>query len=106
MDKLPTADELIYNHYSKIYDDMPNTFKKFITLEKYIDLHWCGQINGKEKSNKQLMLEFATMHVKAALKEASNKAKANVSYDDFDGTRDAIVVKSTILNAYPLENIK
>lgn len=54
-----------------------------------------------------LMVEFAKLHVEAALKEASEK----VSLTDFayeflqEGAADAID-KETILNSYPLENIK
>lgn len=53
------------------------------------------------------MIEFAKLHVEAALKEASEK----VSLTDFaweflqEGAYDAID-KDTILNAYPLNNIK
>ena len=44
------------------------------------------------------MIEFAKLHVEAAL----NKVMEEVSIDDFTQT----VNLSSILNAYPLENIK
>ena len=43
------------------------------------------------------MIEFAKMHVEAALKEASKKLNYN---------RDFCNVQKDILNAYPLEKIK
>ena len=55
-----------------------------------------------------IMIEFAKLHVEAALKEASKKA-------DTDGRHTYLfrreyvpvkVDKNSILNAYPLENIK
>lgn len=44
-----------------------------------------------------VMVEFAQMHVQAALKEAGEKVTANFN---------AEVDKNSILNAYPLTNIK
>lgn len=54
------------------------------------------------------MIEFAKMHVEAALKEASEKSciKANTQQGDFMFIDDFEVNKESILNAYPLENIK
>ena len=55
----------------------------------------------------QAMIEFAKLHVEAALKEASKKAKVRIIQGDFGvfDTRPS-VKKNSILNAYPLENIK
>lgn len=50
-----------------------------------------------------LLIEFARLHVKAALKHAAEKA--TLKCDDF-GDMDAYINKSSILNAYPLDNIK
>jgi hypothetical protein len=47
---------------------------------------------------KHHMIEFAKMHVEAALKEASEKGKCS------NGT--SVVLKDSITNSYPLENIK
>lgn len=44
------------------------------------------------------MIEFARLHVEAALKVASEKGKCS------NGT--SIVIKDSILNSYPLEMIK
>jgi hypothetical protein len=54
-----------------------------------------------------LMVEFAKLHVEAALKAASDKASLTDFAYEFlqEGAYDAID-KDTILNAYPVENIK
>lgn len=55
---------------------------------------------------------FAKLHVEAALKEASIKAKQIEDPYDYTGNTgseypaDYIIDKNSILNAYPLENIK
>ena len=49
----------------------------------------------------EAMIEFAKLHVEAALKEASEEAYVEVlDYNDYE------VNKQSILDAYPLENIK
>ena len=51
----------------------------------------------------QAMIEFAKLHVEAALKEASEKARLKeLEIHLSDGSVD----KDSILNSYPLENIK
>ncbi len=50
----------------------------------------------------QMMVEFAKMHVTAALKAASENATV---YAD-EGGYSEFVDEQSILNAYPLENIK
>jgi hypothetical protein len=52
-----------------------------------------------------MMIEFAKLHVEAALKEASEKAIVNTE-PDYRGGEWSIVDTDSILNAYPLENIK
>lgn len=50
-----------------------------------------------------LMIKFARIHVEAALKEASENAETKwvkFTKDDYE------IDKDSILNAYPLENIK
>lgn len=56
---------------------------------------------GQKLDTQTLMIEFAQLHVKAALKEASEKAELE-SYD-YPG---ASIKESSIINAYPLTNIK
>jgi hypothetical protein len=48
----------------------------------------------------EMMIEFAKLHVEAALKEASEKA------DLTDNGRFPYVDKGSILNSYSLDNIK
>ena len=50
----------------------------------------------------EAMIEFAKLHVEAALKQASEEAHTkDVAYTD-----DVEVDKQSILNSYPLTNIK
>jgi len=52
----------------------------------------------------QAMIEFAKLHVEAALTEASKTTrwKEQITMQGLQVT----IIKSSILNAYPLENIK
>jgi len=60
----------------------------------------------------EAMIEFAKLHVEAALKEASDNAEADYTYEGFGGEfydqpiYRYFVKKDSILNSYPLENIK
>ena len=53
------------------------------------------------------MKTFAKLHVKAALKEASEKAKTKKIYRGTDSSMlvKKVIDKESILNAYPLTNI-
>lgn len=51
--------------------------------------------------NPQILIEFAQMHVQAAIKAAAENASAYVSIDD-----EPTVSKGSIFSAYPLTNIK
>jgi hypothetical protein len=55
-----------------------------------------------------MMIDFAKMHVEAALKAASEKAKITYEYSGNTGSEycDEFVDKDSILNSYPSENIK
>lgn len=70
-----------------------------ITAEELINSNWNGK--GKGYTVKQLMIEFAKMHVQAALKEAS---ELGTTY--LDDSWNYVVREESILNAYPLHNIK
>ena len=69
---------------------------KIPTAEEFLetDKDW-------NKTTAQMMIEFAKLHVEAALKEANRKVIVTYYYDE--GIR---VNKDSILNAYPLTNIK
>ena len=70
-----------------------------------------GNMYKREDVSKK-MIEFAKLHVEAALKEASEKAVTDYEYAGETGEFDDISVydyfvdKNSILNAYPLENVK
>ena len=53
------------------------------------------------------MIEFAKMHLEAALKEASEKAKIKYEYSGNTGSEycDEYVDQNSILNAYPPERV-
>jgi len=64
-------------------------------------------------SDENVMIEFAKLHVEAALKEAAEKAvmknhNEDYHYEDEDGDFPEFLVIDidSILNSYPLENIK
>jgi hypothetical protein len=52
--------------------------------------------------------DYATFHVEAALKAASEKATTKNIWEGNTGSEycDVVVDKNSILNSYPLENIK
>ena len=54
---------------------------------------------------KVMMIEFAKLHVEMALKEASENAELKYRINDIS-CNDKILDKKSILNAYPLTNIK
>jgi hypothetical protein len=56
----------------------------------------------------EIMIEFAQLHVKEALYEASEQAKIQYDYSGNTGSEfcDEYIDKDSILNAYPYNNIK
>lgn len=84
MNKLPTAEELLNNYRFKAGEHIGNS--DFDVMIEYAK-------------------KFAEIHVEAALKEASEKAKFKESFsgDEYNGL---IINKQSILNAYPKENIR
>jgi hypothetical protein len=83
MEKIPTASEFYQNYIEENNHD------------SHIDIE-------------EMMIEFAKMHVEAALKEASENAETEDVWEGNTGSEycDTIVNKDSILNSYPLENIK
>ena len=101
LDDMITAEEFLKDKFRKIYLSHPESFKDKISEKIYLELHVTGRVNGTEQNYPEMMIEFAKLHVTEALKEASEKAEIeDLSYDD------RIVNVKSILNAYPLENIK
>ena len=95
MSKIPTAKLILTG--KETYDSEYPTVSKYDALEA--------------------MIEFAKLHVEASLKEAYNNSEMRVSENDTneipsftdnydDGYVTITVSKDSILNAYPLENIK
>lgn len=80
---IPTAEEILELHYNMDKDEDGHPV--------YYD--WSAQ---------DAMIEFAKLHVEAALKEASKKVIVN-NYRDEGRIK---INKNSILGAYPLENIK
>ena len=82
--------------------DLLKNLDDMITAEEYImeNTDIITMAGNKQKVSKA-MIEFAKLHVKAALKEASEKA-------EWKGYTLAAVeiCNYSILDAYPLENIK
>lgn len=101
--KIPTASEylnILNCHFEKTFE--PNGDKLYV-----------------ENVVKNMMIHFAQLHVEAALQAAANNAKiavyskdnkilSDMYYTNFRnaGKREVIVSKDSILNAYPLDNIK
>ena len=87
MGKLPTAKDFFNKRYSEL------------------GINHIDEIDGEYI---QIAIEFANLHVKEALKEASKKAKTKKDVAIFaEGTFETqIVDKDSILNAYSLKNIK
>ena len=90
-----------------------------ITAEELLDNIeiWDG-VFVHSKNAKQAMIEFAKLHVTEALKEASENVNLKESSSEETNTNNIspfitaddntiwIINKDSILNAYPLENIK
>ena len=89
---------------------MKQTAKEFYLKEvfpvsyerKPDDIELWYETDGHAQQAVSIMIEFAKMHVEAALKEASEKA---IVYAD-EGGYSEFVDEQSILNAYPLTNIK
>ena len=82
---IPTAEEFIFDYsQNDIIDNLDEESKGIIILK---------------------MKEFAKLHVEAALKEVIENA-TTVNKSKFKGDINYVVDEDSILNAYPLENIK
>ena len=89
MSKIPTAEEILIKEsiLLKTIEESGN-FPLNLTRDTHI---------GTAKDIKKAMVEFAKLHVEAALEEAKNLLK-----DGYVTPQD----EQDILNAYPLTNIK
>jgi hypothetical protein len=73
------------------------TAEEFLNQEQYYAV-----TSGDEYEICQFAIDFAKMHVELALKEAYNCAE--LDFPDLNG--NVLVNKKSILNAYPLTNVK
>jgi len=80
--------------------DLLKNLNNMITAEEFYEENATGflDINDCQK----LMIEFAKLHVEAALKAASKQVIVN----NYIGEGGIKVSKNSILNAYSLDNIK
>ena len=81
MNKIPTAEEFINEN---------GGFLKYSSAQEFVECQ-------------SLMIEFAKLHVEAALKEAEKETVKHISKTILELN---MYNKNSILNAYPLENIK
>jgi hypothetical protein len=73
-------------------------------IEKMPDYWQEGKAQYTEKDVKSAMIEFAKLHVEAALQAAADNAKLDCDEEsDWNGIS---VDTNSILSAYPLTNIK
>ena len=91
MSKIPTAEEILIKEriLLKTIEESGN-FPLNLTRDTHI---------GTAKNIKKAMIEFAKMHVEEALKQASEQVYVS-------DTVFCEIDRDSILNAYPLENIK
>ena len=84
------------------------------TAEEFLEMNPFASYWYDEKSKttvcrsdevEKIMKEYAKLHIEAALKAASEKAKAKEDPNDY-GTGEIWVDKKSILSAYPLTLIK
>lgn len=108
----------------KIMKNIPTAEEMIESI--YIEGTGPGEDSYDDSSIKRIMIEFAKLHVKAALQSAVDKVKTKEiykpncedhtpymgpccscgSYYNHDILVGEIVDKDSILNSYPLENIK
>lgn len=98
MSKLPTAEEVLVKNSVFEKPEISN-FNLIIHRDCYI---------AAQRNIKRAMIEFAKLHVEAALKAASEKGEALVRTNgEWTSSKvTARVNKESILNSYPLEKIK
>lgn len=92
-----------------VEDKIP-TAEDFIDMHPKINTYWDEkqQEGTVQRDGAELgMIEFAKLHVEAALKAASVSAEIENCGNPYDPSDDSKCVSETsILNAYPLDNIK
>ena len=79
------------------------TAEELLSKRVYINRDGVDSVDDTVSDVTATMVEFAKMHVEAALKEASENADI---IPDPNGMDWDVVSKDSILNSYPLTNIK
>lgn len=73
-------------------------------IKEYDSTEYYGYVLYTEEMCKHAMIEFAQQHVQAALQAASENVTTKTEWG-FTGEFE-VIDQHSILNAYPLENIK
>jgi hypothetical protein len=76
--------------------------KKIPTAKEFFDLML---ESNDEATSTEMMIEFAKLHVQVALKQAAHESQC-YNKSKFAGDENWVVDIESILNSYPLENIK
>lgn len=79
--------------------------EKIPTAKEFYSLEYQLLTFGRSMNQHESMVTFAKLHVQAALKAAAASAKAVERPNDY-GTGLIWVDKQSVIEAYPLENIK
>jgi hypothetical protein len=94
--------EMLHFDFFKIIN---MTAIEFVRSKEGEDLYVIS--NGDELNIANIMIKFAKIHVKSALEQANKNAK--IGFCDGlggEGTKNISIDKNSILDAYPLTNIK
>lgn len=95
MEKIPTAKDYFLQ---KVFP------KSFFESRDSVELDY--EIDPSKQESVQIMIEFAKMHVEAALKEVNEKVEVKwTRNNDYSRSYDGID-ENSIINSYPLDNIK
>jgi hypothetical protein len=88
--KIPSAEEFLKSRNIHVFDGNEGLHEKNFNVIK------------------NSLVSFAKIHVEAALKAASGKATTKNIWEGNTGSEycDVVVDKNSILNSYPLKNIK
>lgn len=107
MSKILTAEGFLKEKFKQIYVKFSKSFTSRISEKSYLELHVNGRVNGIEQNYPEMMIEFAKLHVEACKKEYLQKGFGRYMNHPFDKNTTRIPIDDdSILNAYPLENIK
>jgi len=93
---IPTAEEIFSKHLESM---LKRTDQSYCSIDEMkAQPEWNASV--------QAMIEFARLHVEAALQEANKKATMEYGDKIADGHYERFVDKDSILNSYPLDNVK